>query len=157
MENRPWMIEVSHDYIKASRLLWRNNLSVPSLVTAALGVEILFKSFLAEVDGPSGGLGEMYRFDKKTYGINDGHNLLELFDAIPDDIKSDLKLHKYREMINDYYQRPFVDERYSYEKSASGGYTDILTDIGEEILGIVIDAYQNNGCNDPWINKYPNV
>jgi len=157
MEMRPWMIETSHDYLKASRLLWANRLPVPSLATAAIGVEILIKSFLVEVDGLSGGIGEMYRFDKNAYNIKDGHNLLELFDAIPHNIKTDLNLYKYREYIHDFYQRPFVKDRYPYEKSASGGYTDVLTDIGEEMLSIVIEFYKENQCNDPWIENYPNI
>jgi len=157
MKMRPWMIETSYDYLKASRLLWINRLEAPSLATAAIGVEILFKSFLVEVDGPSGGIGEMYRFNKKTHNTKDGHNLLELFDAIPDDIKTDLNLYRYREYFQDYYQRPFIKDRYPYEKSASGGYTDVLTDIGEEMLDIVIRYYKENRCNDPWIEKYPDV
>lgn len=157
MELRTWMIEASHDYLKASRLLWINKISVPSVITAAIGVEILFKSFLAEVDGASGGIGEQYRFERKTYKINDGHNLLKLFDAIPDDIKSELGFHQYREYISDYYQQTFVDDRYPYEKSASAGYTDVLTDIGEEMLSKVIKYYKEKKCDDPWIEKYPNV
>lgn len=158
MEFRPWMIEASHDYLKASRLLWKNRLSVPSLTTAAIGVEILFKSFLAEVDGLSGGIGEKYRFKKETHKIgNSGHNLLDLFNAIPDDIKSDLNLYQYAEYFRDYYQKPFVDDRYPYEKTASGSYSEILTDIGEEMLSKVISYYKEKKCDDPWIEKYPNV
>ena len=157
MELRPWMIEVSHDYLKASRLLWTNKLPVPSLITAAIGVEILFKSFLAETDGERGGIGEKYRFKQTTHKIDDGHNLLELFNAIPDDIKSELNFHQYREYISDYYQRTFVKDRYPYEKSASGSYSDVLTDIGEEMLSKVIKYYKEKKCDDPWIEKYPDV
>ena len=74
MEFRPWMIEASHDYLKASRLLGKNKLSVPSITTAAIGVEILFKSFLAEVDGLSGGIGEKYRFKKQYLRQLGGRN-----------------------------------------------------------------------------------
>ncbi len=155
---RPWMIEVAHGYLKASRLLSLNKLPVPSIVVAAIGVEILFKSFLVEVDGEKGGLGENYRFDNTKYKIrNGGHNLFDLFNAIPDDIKFELSFYKYKEYFSEYYQTPFLDDRYPYEKSASGGYTDVLADIGEEMLNIIIDYYKNNECNDPWIEKYPDV
>jgi hypothetical protein len=107
MEMRPWMIEAAYNYLKASRLLWANHLAVPSLMTGAIGVEILLKSFLVEVDGKSGGIGEKYHFDRKRQNINDGHNLLELFDAIPDDIKVNLNFHKYRRWINDFLSTTF--------------------------------------------------
>lgn len=158
MELRPWMIETSHDYLKASRLLWSNNLDVPSLITAAIGVEILFKSFLVEVDGASGGIGEYYCFKQSIHKIGDsGHNLLDLFNAIPDDIKSELNLNQYKEYFSDYYEKPFVKDRYPYERTASGMYTEILTDIGEKMLSKVISYYKEKKCDDPWIEKYPNV
>jgi hypothetical protein len=56
-----------------------------------------------------------------------------------------------------FYQRPFVDDRYPYEKTASGGYTEILTDIGDEMLEIIIKSYKEYGCKDPWIENYPDV
>ena len=156
MEMRPWMVQTAHEYLKASRLLFTNNLHVSSTVTAAIGVEILLKSFLVEIDGEKGGLGEKYFFDNKKYKIkNSGHNLLELFNAISDNIKSELNFYKYEEYLSKYYQTPFLDDRYPYEKQASGGYSDALTDIGEEMVSTVIKWYKDNKCNDPWIEKYP--
>ena len=96
--------------------------------------------------------------EKETYKIgNSGHNLLDLFNAIPDDIKSDLNLYHYMEYFRDYYQKPFIDYRYPYEKTASGSYSEVLTDIGEEIISKVISYYKEKGCDDPFIEKYPNV
>jgi hypothetical protein len=158
MEMRPWMVQTAYEYLKAARLLWMNNLSVPSSVSAAIGVEILLKSFLVEINGESGGLGEQYLFNNKKYQIrNSGHNLLDLFNAIPDNIKTELNLHKYKEYFRNYFKTSFLDDRYPYEKKASGGYSEVLTDIGDEILSVIIKWYKENKCNDPWIEKYPDV
>lgn len=156
IEFRPWMIETASDYIQASRVLFRQDLPGPGWVNAALGLEILLKSFLADVDGPPGGLGEQYSFDRKKVQ-GDGHSLLALFDAIPADVRRQLDFERYRSWIEDYFQRPFCDKRYPYESTATAGYSDVLTDIGEEMLAIVIEAYKSLGCTDPWIVQYPKV
>jgi hypothetical protein len=151
------MIAASYDYITGAKLLWANHKPAPAFVVAAIGLEILLKSFLAEVDGPPGGIGEQYLFDKRAHGIKGhGHNLLELFNAAPPDVISRLQFGEYRSWIEDYFQEPFVRARYPYEKGASASYSSVLIEIAEEMLDKVVRAYKAQGCDDPWIIQYPN-
>ena len=154
---RPWMIEASFDYIRGSRLLFDNKRPGPGFVDAAIGLEILLKSFLAKVDGPEGGIGEQYVFDKQAHGSNGhGHNLLQLFDSIPTDVKEQLGLAEYRSWIEDFFQEPFLRARYPYEPGATASYLTVLTEIAEEMLDKVVRAYIKQGCDDPWFKQYPN-
>src|SRR3954470_14759892 len=91
MDFRPWMMEATYEFIRGSRVLWESKLYTPSMVNAAIGLEILFKSFNVTVDGPSGGIGEQYQVVGKP-----GHNLLRLFDAIPESTRERLGFQTYR-------------------------------------------------------------
>jgi hypothetical protein len=154
---RPWMIEAAFDYIRGSRLLFDNGRPGPGYVNAAIGLEILLKSFLARVDGPEGGIGEQYVFDKKGLGIKShAHNLLQLFDLIPADVRELVGLDEtYRSWIEDYFQEPFLRARYPYEPGATASYSDVLTQIAGEMLHKVVRAYIRQGCDDPWFKRYP--
>jgi hypothetical protein len=105
MEFRAWMVEVAFSYIRASRVLWQNNLTTPSMMNVAVGLEILFKSFRAQLDGPPGGIGEQYQAEK-------GHNLLQLFDAIPEDIRDWFGWHTKRVYFDNKVATLFVLARY---------------------------------------------
>jgi hypothetical protein len=136
-------------------LLWAHELPLPASVNAGIGLEILLKSFSSEVDGSPGGTGEQYRFVKQS-GQN-GHNLLSLFDAIPEDLRAQLCFDQHRSWIHDYFQEPFVRARYPYERDADGSYSSVITEIAEAMFESVIAAYKQQGCSDPWIEAYPNV
>lgn len=152
MQTRPWMIEASYEYIKVARIAYENRLYNPSLVLAALGLEILFKSFNAETGNVLGGIGETYVFDKNKVGLKGhGHNLLDLFNSISPNIKEMLGFEKHREDFENYYQEPFVIARYPYEDGAPGSYSDDIIEIAEKMVNRVIKEYQNLGCQDPWI------
>lgn len=152
MDFRPWMIEAAYGFIKGSRLLWENSLCNPSMVNAAIGLEILFKSFNATIDGPSGGIGEEYQVDRKLR-----HNLLELFDAIPETIRVDLRLHTYRDYFEGRMGDLFVLSRYPYEREGMASSGTAIIDVAEEIFERVIRAYKEQGCDDPWVVAYPDV
>jgi hypothetical protein len=150
MEFRAWMLEAAFSYIRASQVLWQNNLVTPSMMNVAVGLEILFKSFQAWIDGPRGGIGEKYQAAK-------GHNLLQLFDAIPGEIREGFGWHTKRIYFENKTAELFVLARYPYEKNAlSGGCTAIIG-IAEEMIQQVIQAYKDGGCDDPWVEMYPNV
>lgn len=155
MEFRVWMIESSSEYIKGSRILWNHELLLPAWIDAGIGLEILLKSFLAEVDGPVGGIGEQYKFDAKKRKTN-GHDLLALFDAIDPAVINQLRFGPYRDYFLENLRTPFLDRRYPYEREAASGITSVITDIAEEMLDKVIRAYKALGCTDPWIQAYPN-
>lgn len=122
------------------------------MVNAAIGLEILFKSFHAEVDGSPGGIGEHYKVDR---GL--GHNLLRLFDAIPTEILEDFDLHIYREYFEGSTANLFVLARYPYEKQGIDGGSEAIVEIAEEIFDRVMREYKAGECNDPWIVAFPNI
>jgi hypothetical protein len=146
MDFRPWMIESAASFIQAGRVLWESKLSTPSMVNTAIGLEILFKSFNATVDGPSGGIGEQYKLDGKP-----SHDLLTLFDAIPERVQIRLRIKTYRQYFEGHIRNIFVRARYPYERGGLGGGTNAFVEVGEEILDRVILEYQQGGCTDPWI------
>jgi hypothetical protein len=140
------MIESAFGFIRASRLLWQRNLGCQAMVNAAIGLEILFKSFNSEIDGPKGGIGEQYKFVGRPT-----HDLLQLFDAIPESSRVELGLETYRDFFHDNAKKIFVDARYPYERGGVDGGTDAFVEIAEEMIDMVIQAYKKQGCNDPWI------
>jgi hypothetical protein len=81
------MMETAFGFIRGSRVLWESNLGTPSMVSVAIGLEILFKSLNATVDGLVGRIGEQYQV-----AGNLRHNLLGLFDAIPEATRERLNL-----------------------------------------------------------------
>lgn len=154
---RPWMIEAASDYIRASQILWREFLPTPAWINASIGLEILLKSFLAEVDGPAGGIGEQYVFSARARGITgSGHDLLLLFDAIPVEARAAADIDQFRSWI-EYFPNAFLAKRYPYEPTAEMGRTSVITEVAEEMLEKIIAAYKAEGCDDPWIVAYPDV
>ncbi len=122
------------------------------MVNVAIGLEILFKSFIAKVDGPEGGIGEQYRFVGKR-----GHDLLELFDAVPEAIREQLNFGTYRDYFEGKAGQLFVLARYEYEPGGMSGGTDAIIDVAEELLGRVIQYYKQLGCTDPWIMQFSTI
>lgn len=149
MEFRAWMIQSAWEYIRAARLSWQHGLTHPAMVNAGIGLEILFKSFTARVHGPPGGIGEQYQTER-------GHDLQELFDAIPEEIRDRFAWQTRRDYFDDGAALLFVRSRYPYEVGALPGGCDAIIDIAEEMLGQVVEAYRRGGCPDPWIQQYPN-
>lgn len=96
-----WMIETGYKYAKVASLAWaEGNLGSESEVNAALAVEILLKSLLAEpVENElTGTAAEQF----KITGKNPGHNLFELYKAIPADLRSKLGLVRH---VNTFKER----------------------------------------------------
>ena len=149
---RPWMLETAFSFIRGSRLLWEKNLGTPSMVNAAIGLEILFKSFNATVDGPSGGIGEQYQVVR-----NLGHNLLRLFDAIPEATRNRLGFQTYRDYFEGRIGNLFVLARYPYERNSMASGGTAIIEVAEEMFDRVIRQYKEAGCTDPWIVAFPNV
>ncbi len=149
VEFRPWMMEAAHDFIRGSRLLSENNLGRVSMVNVGIGLEILFKSFNATVDGPSGGIGEQYQTSDRR------HNLLELFDAIPNEILERLDFQNYRDYFEGDAGELFVRARYPYERDGIDEGGTAIIEVAEEMFDRVMREYKDGGCTDPWIVAYP--
>ncbi|HIQ45418.1 MAG TPA: hypothetical protein EYH47_22000 [Pseudomonas oleovorans] len=168
-----WMLEQASDYIRAAQLLrYKPNLMRVSQVNAAIGVEILLKSFLAEPDGFYGQINQTYSVNqhlikqsanqlKKTGKLRQdakpsGHDLLVLFHSIPDDIRKTSGLADHHDVV-ERYRETFTASRYEYELAASKGFDTILADRAIEMLNSVVRYAQTIGSTDPWVQAFPNI
>ncbi|KXO10078.1 hypothetical protein AKG98_862 [Moritella sp. JT01] len=151
----PHMLETSYLYNKASQLMWPHSVSI-SIVNAALSLEILFKSFHAQITGNENELNEKYRFNSKVVKRGSAHDLLDLFNALPEDIKSQFDSSFTVDILTK-YRSTFVGERYIYELSAIGGGTGALMDIASRLIDKTVQIYRKRGCTDPWVVNYPKV
>lgn len=151
----PYMIETASDYIRAARLLWgQPNLGAVSVVNAAIGLEIILKSFLAKPveNDRQGTISEKYKLDGKKHP----HKLTEIAEKIDKEIYKVLRLDQYQHWFES-FDNLFIDARYPYEPESRGSYSEVPITIGEEILDKVIQWYKDSGSKDPWIRDYPNV
>ena len=121
------------------------------MVGVTIRLEILFKSFKATVDGPSGGIGEQYKV------VGNRHNLLSLFDAIPEVTRERLGFQTYRDYFDGTMCDLFVRARYPYERGGIDGGGTAIIEVAEEMFDRVIREYKEGGCTDPWIVAFPIV
>ena len=152
----PFMVETAYQYYRASQLLWSQCFKV-SIVNAALSIEILLKSFNAAVVANEGALNEKYKFNEKVLpDKTNKHDLVELFDALPADVKNKFSNSFVQDMLEK-YRYTFIHDRYMYEPSARSGATTSLIDIAGELIKKTVAIYVARECTDPWIQNYPNV
>lgn len=151
----PWLVEESYKYYLAACLLRheRNLLSVAE-INAALSIEILLKSFLVKSAGDQGTVYERYVFDKPKK--TDPHNLHDLFELLPEEIKDSIFDEETVACLK-VYGDVFTKSRYKYEPTAKKSSSPILIDIAGLLLPKVVNFYKENHSVDPWINHYPNV
>ncbi|HBO5654328.1 hypothetical protein [Pseudomonas aeruginosa] len=153
-----WMIETGYKYAKVASLAWaEGNLGSESEVNAALAVEILLKSLLAEpVENElTGTAAEQF----KITGKNPGHNLFELYKAIPADLRSKLGLVRH---VNTFKEKKdvFTTRRYSYEPRTEGTYDNTLLHLAAELIPKLVEHFIESGSTDPWLQiykAYPNL
>ncbi|AZQ85097.1 hypothetical protein EKO29_14570 [Colwellia sp. Arc7-635] len=152
----PHMVETAYKYYRAAQLLWSTDFQI-SIVNAALSIEILFKSFNAEIVANDGKINEKYRFnDKILPKKSNKHDLMVLYNALPDDVKS-LFHDNFTLDILEKYRRTFVEDRYMYEDGARSGATGAIIDIAGKLILMTVNLYRERSNNDPWITNYPNV
>lgn len=155
----PFMIETAYYYLRAAKILWRerNNMQQVSLINAAIGIEILLKSFQSTpIDNANvGTIAENYNFPIKAKPY-EKHNLKFLAQGIDSYLykKLNIKIH---ENTLERYDNYFVASRYSYESTAMASYDSSLIDAGIEILQKTISWYKETKSSDPWIFNYPNI
>ncbi|MGH8438583.1 MAG: hypothetical protein ACRERW_05930 [Pseudomonas sp.] len=164
----PWMIESAYRYLTAAKHLLRvDNMMGIAQVNAALGLEILLKSFNSK---PSGDIGQVYETQKlnfrpivkahkqlKAMGKiqpecrkTDRHDLLTLFYAIPEDLRRRVGLDLYEQDIEQ-YRDVFTKSRYRYERKTKRSTSDILVRVLDEVIGKTIEWYCEQGCEDAYI------
>ncbi|WP_327437796.1 hypothetical protein [Pseudomonas donghuensis] len=167
----PWMIESAYRYCEAAKhLLTGHDMMAVAQVNAAIGMEILLKSFVARPSGNHGQVNETYDLDPKL--INDAHrelqrvgkisadrnradkhDLLTLFHAVPADIRARLRFNQEEEWI-ERYRNVFTDARYPYEASSRKGYSDTLIRVLGTMIESVVKWYREQGCRDVFIVCY---
>jgi hypothetical protein len=156
----PWMIEEAYRYYKASEILHNShNMESVAQINAALSIEILFKSFHVEITESEGLVDERYKFKKTSTvckSVKDTHDLFKLYESLPDEI-GQMIWSPTREDILLKYRDVFVKSRYKYEKDSMTGYSALLSKHAGELVDSVTKYYQREGCDDLWIQAYPNV
>lgn len=167
----PWMVESAYRYLKAAIHLRRGH-DMPDIaqINAAIGMEILLKSFVSTPDSKLGQVNETYKpaddaleaaheylKTVKRVPVNrrnpNKHDLLTLFYAIPEPIRQRIGLDRHEHWIEK-YRDVFTKARYRYEKNAAQGSDDILIGILDELIDDVVDWYRELGCKDMFIVCY---
>lgn len=164
----PWMIESAYRYCEAAKhLLTGHDMMAIAQLNAAIGMEILLKSFVARPNGNHGQVHETYDLDAgkikaahlelkrsgRAVPKLDKHDLLTLFYAVPEDIRSRLRFDQEEEWI-ERYRNVFTNARYPYEASSPGGYDDTLIYILGQMIERVVMWYREQGCRDLFIVCY---
>lgn len=153
MNQSPHMLNAAHGYLRASQILWAQpNLGAVSNVNAAIGIEILLKSFIAE---------SVENERKDTYGENylvrkRFHKLTDLLNEIEPEIHKKLRLERYKEWF-EVFDNLFIDARYPYESGAKNSYSEVPIDIGVELFNVIMQWYKDTNNKDMWIRTYPDV
>lgn len=168
------MIEQAHRYIQAATLLRdQKNMLRVSQVNAALGVEVLLKSFLGDSDSNHDQVNatfkarlkpikDAWQLLKEAGRVPEGqervdyHDLLTLFHAIPIDVRKAAGLARHEQWL-ERYRQVFTKSRYEYELDAKRGHDSILTDLGRGLVDSVVAYAKQAGSTDPWVLSYPNV
>ena len=170
----PWMVESAYRYLMAAKhLQYCRNMLPIAQINAALGMEILLKSFLSRPNGNLGQANQTYELDKgaineaherlkaadripeerKNNKFGDRHDLLTLFHAIPEPIRQRVGLDR-REKNIEKDRDIFTNARYQYERGAAKGFNDILIGVLDELIENVVHWYRELGCKDTFIVFY---
>ena len=148
------MLESASNYLRAARLLWSQpNLSGVAVVNAAIAIEIILKSFIAQPseNNRKGTVAEQYEINGKRL-----HKLTDLAKAIEPELYKSLGFNKHEYWFAK-YDNLFVKARYPYEPSANGGHTEIPISVGIEMFRATIAWYKETENKDPWVLLYPEV
>ncbi|MFM5878862.1 hypothetical protein ACET7V_05295 [Aeromonas sanarellii] len=149
-----YMLEAAFDYLRAAKVLWlQENLKRVAMVNAAIAIEIMLKSFIAQpVENERGGtVGEQYEITGKRL-----HSLVELAGEIDSEIYCKLNFGIY-EGFFDKYKELFIEARYPYEPGSRVGFNDEPIDVGIAIFKAIMKWYKETGNSDPWVLTYPEV
>ena len=161
IKHKAWMIEEAERFCKASEILWSQpNLSVQAQLYASLSLEILFKSFGAEIAKDDGEIYEKYQAKR-------GHDLITLADELPSKIKnifgvsqptSENQPKTSTRILLERYRVTFLEDRYMYEARGNRPcQTQALTKLSRSLIDKTITLYKETNCSDPFIENYPNV
>ncbi|MBL9057256.1 MAG: hypothetical protein JNJ84_13385, partial [Rhodobacteraceae bacterium] len=148
LQFRPYMLEVAYEYLT---LAIHARIGPINEALCALSLEILFKSFNSKVVKNEGHLNERYEFDQTKVKIAQGHCLVSLFEAIPQNIRRHLLERTSDLTLLKKFSNAFTTSRYYYEKSHSGSSTDDLQNLALYAIFKATLMYREKGCLDPFI------
>ncbi|MGZ9668282.1 hypothetical protein ACXX9E_19760 [Pseudomonas sp. GNP014] len=166
-----WMVEAAYRYLRAAEHLLRGyDLLDIAQINAAIGVEILLKSFISVPNSNHGKANQTYEVDtqllkpahqllqglgkisvKKT--SPDRHDLLTLYHAIPEQIRSSIGLDRQAEKL-ERCRHIFTGSRYQYEKNTPKGYDSTLIEVLRDLLPRVVEYHRQLGSQDLFIRCY---
>lgn len=163
-----WMLQSARNYLRAAEVLNLQNLPHVAQVNAAIGMEILLKSFISVPDQHQGTSGETYKLDtaalaaahlhlqstdKTSRKTPDKHDLLTLFHAMPKAIRSSLALDSQEDSF-EIYRDVFTNSRNPYE-SSSGTFSDpVLMRLLRWTLANVVGYSRELGSQDSVVLDY---
>lgn len=149
---RAFMVECASDYMD---LVQDSNKGNISLSLSCLALEILLKSFNADVSGNEGKINETYEPNDKVKNLRGkkGHDLIELLNLLDDGYRKYLFSHDDIVVLEE-HRDYFVGARYGYERNAPKSYTDSVVTLAGETLCKVIHLYKSRGSTDPFIQAF---
>ena len=172
MSLAPWMVESANKYLRAAEILYRTdyNLLHVASINAAIGLEILLKSFVARVTENEGKVNQNYapnseiikaghallKAEDNAKARPDSHDLLTLFYAIPEPVRLAAGISRHEANV-EFCRHLFTASRYEYESTAPKSFCDTSIAVLREMVPSVVAYYKQSGCTDCWIVSYPNV
>lgn len=150
-EFRPYMVECAYDYYMICITSPHQRMGIQN-VMCALAIEVLLKSFNADVTSNQGRLDETYRFNKKgSLAPNaNAHDLMVLYNSLPPEIqmylfdKEDIDTLESNKDL-------FTSGRYTYEVNANQTHSDDLIKLAASLVCKIVYLYSKRGCQDPFI------
>ncbi len=145
----PYMIETAYKYYMTVTKSTYDDIATKSII-CALAVEITLKSYNAIITKNEGRIDENYQFDNSLLSTQRRHNLVDLANTIPDEIKTYLLTEADYHILEE-NKDLFFKSRYIYEHSANAVYYDDIIDLACKLICRTILLYKKHNCIDPFI------
>lgn len=154
LEFRPYMIECAYDYYMICITSSHQRIGIQN-VMCALAIEVLLKSFNADVTSNQGRLDETYAFNKKSALPQNAnaHDLMILYRSLPSNIQIYLFDKIDLDILNS-NKDLFLSSRYIYEANANQTHNDDLIKLAAKLICKIVYLYSKRGCQDPFIVQF---
>lgn len=149
MDFRAYMVESAYKYYMTAIKSSYNDIATKAVI-CALAIEIILKSYNAQITKNEGKIDENYSFKKPTKSVNDPHDLLQLANAIPSSVQQYLLSERELKTLKE-NKDLFKLSRYLYEAQARDYYCDDIIDLACELICKTILLYKRLGCTDVFI------
>ena len=152
IDAKPEMIECAFDYFYSIECSSHKPFYIHNVI-CSLSLEMIFKSFNSTSVKDYAEHSSSYKFSKPKIKGFDSHNLLTLYNFIPDKIKNYLLSHDEVELIKT-HDNTFKNSRYTYEYAAEQVFDDSLMRLTARLLCKVVFLYKKMECNHPFIQRF---